>query len=157
MTLAGLLAFAVAQILTIPLHGLWVVLTAVVVIQMSAGGSLRATVEYMIGTVSGVIYAGALGVLIPHTTTIEQGGVLALTIAPLALAAAIKPSFRVAPFSAVLVLLISGQLGQGPIESALNRLLEVGLGGVVAMARYWCSPNEPIAWRSRRPPASWNR
>jgi uncharacterized membrane protein YccC len=134
MTLVVLLAFAVAQMLTIPLHGLWVVLTAVVVTQMSAGGSLRATAEYMIGTLSGVVYAGALGVLIPHTTAIEEGGLLALAIAPLSLMAAIKPSFRVAPFTAVLVLLISGQLGQGPIESALNRLLEVGLGGLIAMA-----------------------
>jgi uncharacterized membrane protein YccC len=134
MTLVGLFAFAIAQLLRIPLHGLWVVLTAVVVTQMSAGGSLRATVEYMIGTLSGVIYAGALGVLIPQTTAIEQLGVLALTIAPLALAAAIRPSFRVAPFSAVLVLLISGQLGQGPVQSALDRLLEVALGGAIAMA-----------------------
>jgi uncharacterized membrane protein YccC len=134
MTLVVLLSFAVSQLLTIPLHGLWVVLTAVVVTQMSAGGSLRATGEYMIGTLSGVVYAGALGVLIPHQTVIEEGGLLALTIAPLALIAAIKPSFRVAPFTAVLVLLISGQLGQGPIESALNRLIEVALGGVIAMA-----------------------
>jgi uncharacterized membrane protein YccC len=134
MTLVVLLAFAVAQMLTIPLHGLWVVLTAVVVTQMSAGGSLRATIEYMIGTLSGVVYAGALGVLIPHSTAVEQGGLLALTIAPLALMAAIRPTFRVAPFSAVLVLLISGQLGQGPIASALDRLLEVTLGGVIAMA-----------------------
>jgi uncharacterized membrane protein YccC len=134
MTLVVLLAFTLAQMLTIPLHGLWVVLTAVVVTQMSAGGSLRATAEYMIGTLSGVVYAGALGVLIPHTTALEEGGLLALTIAPLALMAAVKPSFRVAPFSAVLVLLISGELGQGPIQSALNRLLEVALGGVIAMA-----------------------
>ena len=46
VTVAGLFAFAIAQVLTIPLHGLWVVLTAVVVTEMSAGGSLRATVEY---------------------------------------------------------------------------------------------------------------
>jgi uncharacterized membrane protein YccC len=134
MTLVALLAFGVAHMLTIPLHGLWVVLTAVVVTQMSAGGSLRATAEYMIGTLSGVVYAGALGVLIPDTTGIEEAGLLALTIAPLALMAAIRPSFRVAPFSAVLVVLISGELGQGPIQSALNRLLEVALGGLIAMA-----------------------
>jgi hypothetical protein len=50
VTVAGLFAFAVARVLPIPLHGLWVVLTAVVVTEMSAGRSLRATVEYMIGT-----------------------------------------------------------------------------------------------------------
>ena len=116
VTAAGLLAFAIAQVLTIPLHGLWVVLTAVVVTQMSAGGSLRATVEYIIGTFGGAVYAAITGVLVPHTTPIAQGGVLALTIAPLALAAALNPNFRVGPFSAVLVLLISGQLSEGPIE-----------------------------------------
>jgi uncharacterized membrane protein YccC len=121
VTVAGLFAFAIAQLLTIPLHGLWVVLTAVVVTQMSAGGSMRATVEYI------------TGLLIPHTTAIAQGGVLALTIAPLALTAALNPNFRVAPFSAVLVLLISGQLSEGPIESALYRVAEVALGGVIAV------------------------
>jgi len=45
MTVAALLAFAVAQAWNIPLHGLWAVLTAVVVTQISFGGSLRATAE----------------------------------------------------------------------------------------------------------------
>jgi uncharacterized membrane protein YccC len=133
VTAAGLLAFAIAQVLTIPLHGLWVVLTAVVVTQMSAGGSLRATVEYIIGTFGGAVYAAITGVLVPHTTPIAQGGVLALTIAPLALAAALNPNIRAAPFSAALVLLISGQLSEGPIESALYRVAEVALGGVIAV------------------------
>ena len=133
MTVAGLAAFAIAQALTIPLHGLWVVLTAVVVMQMSAGGSLRATVQYLVGTLGGAVYAGIVGVLIPHTTVLSQAGVLALTIAPLALAAAVNPNFRVAPVSGVLVLLISGQLGEGPIESAVTRVFEVALGGAVAV------------------------
>ena len=133
MTAAGLLALIVAQSLALPLHGLWVVLTAVVVTQMSVGGSLRATIEYTIGTLGGAIYAAAIGVLVPHAGAIAQGGVLALTIAPLAFAAAINPNFRVAPFSAVLVLLLSGQLGEGPIESAFTRFLEVSLGGAIAI------------------------
>src|SRR5215472_4401913 len=120
MTAAGLVALIVAQSLALPLHGLWVVLTAVVVTQMSVGGSLRATIEYTIGTLGGAIYAAAIGVLVPHAGAIAQGGVLALTIAPLAFVAAINPNFRVAPFSAVLVLLLSGQLGEGPIESAFT-------------------------------------
>ena len=133
MTAAGLLGLLVAQRLALPLHGLWVVLTAVVVTQMSVGGSLRATIEYTIGTLGGVVYAAAIGVLVPHASAIAQGGVLALTIAPLAFAAAINPNFRVAPFSAVLVLLLSGQLGEGPIESAFTRFLEVALGGAIGI------------------------
>jgi uncharacterized membrane protein YccC len=134
MTIAGLLALIVARSLALPLHGLWVVLTAVVVTQMSVGGSVRATIEYIVGTLGGAIYAGAIGLLIPHTTAIAQVGVLTLTIAPLAFAAAMNPNFRVAPFSAVLVLLLAGQLGEGPIESAVTRLSEVALGGVIAIA-----------------------
>jgi len=134
MTGAGLLALIVAQSLALPLHGLWVVLTAVIVTQMSVGGSLRATVEYIIGTLGGAIYAALIGVLAPHPTPIAQIGILALTIAPLAFAAAMNPNFRVAPFSAVLVLLLAGQLGEGPIESAFTRSLEVALGGAIAVA-----------------------
>jgi uncharacterized membrane protein YccC len=133
MTAAGLLALIVAQSLALPLHGLWVVLTAVVVTQMSVGGSLRATIEYTIGTLGGAVYAAAIGVLFPHAGALAQGGVLALTIAPLAFAAALNPNFRVAPFSAVLVLLLSGQLGEGPIESAFTRFMEVALGGAIAI------------------------
>ena len=133
VALAALLAFALAQVLTIPLHGLWAVLTAVVVTQMSIGASIRATAEYVVGTLGGVIYASAVAVAVPHSNTIALAGLLALTMVPLAFAAALNPSFRVAPFTGALVLLISGQLGEGPIEAALYRLLEVILGGAVAL------------------------
>ena len=132
-TVAGLLALAVARSFNFPLHGLWAVLTAVVVTQVSVGGSVRATIEYVIGTLSGAVYAAAIGVLIPHTTVISQAGVLVLAVAPLSLAAAINPSFRVAPFSAVIVLLIGGELGETPIVAAVTRVLEVAVGGAVAM------------------------
>jgi uncharacterized membrane protein YccC len=133
MTASGLAAFAVAKLLNIPLQGLWVIITAVVVTQMSAGGSLRATLEYIVGTVGGAIYAAIIGVLIPHATPLAEAGVLALVIAPLALLAAFNPNFRVAPFSAVLVILIAGQFGEGPVESAITRSSEVALGGVIAV------------------------
>jgi uncharacterized membrane protein YccC len=134
VTAAGLLALAVVDAFNFPLRGLWAVLTAIVVTQTSVGGSLRATVEYFVGTLGGAIYAAALGVLVPHATAAGQALVLALAVAPLALAAALYPSFRVAPFSAVLVLLIGGALGESPVGSALTRILEVALGGAVAVA-----------------------
>src|SRR5215472_16020113 len=133
VTVAAISALLIAQLFALPLHGLWVVLTATVVTQLSVGGSVRAGAEYVVGTLGGAVYAGIVGFLIPHTTVAAQIGVLALTIAPLAFAAALNLNFRVAPFSAVLVLLISGQLGEGPIESAFTRLLEVTLGGAVAV------------------------
>ena len=116
----GLAAFAVGQALHIPLNGLWMILTAIVVTQMSAGGSVRATLEYIIGTVGGAIYGAVLGILVPHNTPLTEAFVMALAIAPLALVAAFNPNFRVAPFSAVLVILIAGQFGEGPIASAIT-------------------------------------
>lgn len=133
MTASGLIAFAVGQFLHVPLQGLWMILTAIVVTQASAGGSLRATLEYVVGTVGGAIYAAVIGVLIPHGTPLAEAGLLALAIAPLALLAAFNPNFRVAPFSAVLVLLIAGRFGEGPIESAVTRSTEVALGGLIAV------------------------
>jgi len=134
VTVSALSAFTLAHFLAIPLNGLWAVLTAVVVSQMSVGGSLKATAEYVVGTIGGAIYGGAVAALVPHSSAVATAGVLAVAIAPLAYAAAINPSFRVAPFTAVLVLMISTQLGEGPIESAFYRTLEVAIGGAVAIA-----------------------
>jgi uncharacterized membrane protein YccC len=132
-TTVALVAFWLGHVSGLPLHGLWAVLTAVVVTQMSAGGSVRASLEYMVGTLAGAIYAGVLGVLLPHATPLALVGVLVLAIAPLAFAAAAHPSFRAAPFSAVLVLLIAGQLGESLLGSAAVRVSEVALGAGIAI------------------------
>ena len=65
VTVAALVALALAQFLQLPLP-LWAVLTAVIVTQMSVGRSLKATFDYLAGTLGGAIYGGAIGVLIPH-------------------------------------------------------------------------------------------
>ena len=132
-TVNALLAFGLAHVLAVPLHGPWAVATAVVVIQMSIGGSLKAAADYIVGTIGGAVYASAVAALVPHSTVFALAAVLALTIAPLAYAAAVSPSLRVAPVTAVLVLMISTQLGETPIELAFYRLLEVAIGGVVAI------------------------
>jgi hypothetical protein len=68
---------------------------------------MKATIDYLLGTLGGATYTGALSVLIPHNAEISLLGVLALAVGPLALLAATRPSFAVAPFTAVLVLLLS--------------------------------------------------
>jgi hypothetical protein len=133
VSVAGLAAFALARSFDFPLHGLWAVLTAIVVSQVSVGGSLRATIEYMIGTLGGAVYAAAVGLVLPHATPVSQAVALAVSVAPMAVAAAIHPAFRVAPFSAVLVLMIGSELGESPIASAAVRVVEVAIGGAVAI------------------------
>jgi uncharacterized membrane protein YccC len=134
VTVAALVSFVLAQFLAVPLAGLWAVLTAVVVTQMSLGGSLKATIEYYVGTLGGAIYAGAIGTLIPHHDEFSLLAVLALAIAPLALLAALNPHFRVGPFTAVLVILGTSATQTDPVGSALYRVLEVALGGATGLA-----------------------
>lgn len=132
-TVNALLAFGVTHMLAIPLQGQWAVPTAVAVIQMSIGGSLKAAAEYIIGTVGGAAYATAIAALVPHSTELSLALALALAIGPLAYAAAINPSFRVAPVTAVLVLMISTKVGEAPIGLAYDRLFEVAIGLLVAV------------------------
>jgi uncharacterized membrane protein YgaE (UPF0421/DUF939 family) len=84
VTVAAIVALLIAQFFALPLHGLWVVLTATVVTQLSVGGSVRTGVEYVIGTLGGAVYAGIIGFLLPHATVPAQVAVLAVTIAPMA-------------------------------------------------------------------------
>jgi len=130
--MAALLSLAVAQLLHVPLP-LWTVLTAVILTQMSVGRSMKATIDYLLGTVGGAIYTGALSVLIPHNDEISLLGVLALAVGPLALLAAIRPSFTVAPFTGVLVLLAPTIIHVTPIASALYRVIEVTLGAIIGL------------------------
>src|SRR3984885_7218814 len=96
ITIAALAALVLAQLLQLPLP-LWAVMTAVIVTQMSVGRSLKTSFDYLVGTVGGAIYGGAVGFLIPHSDQVALLAVLAIAVAPLALIAAINPRFSVAP------------------------------------------------------------
>lgn len=133
VTIAALLAFAVSNMLSLRLP-LWTVLTAIILTQANFGRSVKATLDYLAGTVGGAIYAGAISVLVPHNNELALAGVLALAVAPLALLGAINPSFGSAPFTGALVLLVPGLAHVGPIESAVDRVLEVAIGGSTALA-----------------------
>jgi len=108
-------------------------MTAVIVTQMSVGRSLKATFDYLVGTLGGAIYGGAVGLLVPHSSEIALLAVLALAVAPLALIAATNPRFSVAPITAIIVLLVPTITHAGPIASALDRVFEVALGGVTGL------------------------
>src|SRR5215472_13792170 len=105
VTVAAVVTFVLAQFLNAPLAGLWAVLTAVVVTQTSVGGSLKAAIEYLVGTLGGAVYAGGIAALVPHHNEAMLLLVLALAIGPLALLAAMNPHFRVGPLTAAIVVL----------------------------------------------------
>src|SRR4030081_2486221 len=128
---AGAYAIATALHLLLPL---WAVLTSLIVTQMSVGQSLKATRDYMFGTVGGAIYGGALAVLIPHSGEAGLLALLVLAVAPLAFIGAINPSLNAATVTAVIVLLIPTFRHADPLDSAIDRVLEVMVGAFTGLA-----------------------
>jgi uncharacterized membrane protein YccC len=126
----GALVIALALGLKLPL---WAVLTSLIVTQMSVGRSLKATRDYLVGTVGGAIYGGAVAVLIPHSGEGALLAVLVLAVAPLAFIAAINPSLNVATVTAIIVLLLPMMNHGTPLDSAIDRVLEVTVGAVTGL------------------------
>jgi uncharacterized membrane protein YccC len=133
VAVAGVLAFALAQFLDLA-QGYWAVLTAVIVMQASVGGSLKATLDRLTGTLGGAVYGAVIATLVPRGGALSLGLALALSLAPLALVAALDARFRVAPITAVIVLLSPTGQAVSPIAFTIDRVLEIGLGSVVALA-----------------------
>lgn len=133
MTVAAVAGLAIAQALNLPLP-LWTVLTALIVTQMSIGRSLATSIDYLVGTIGGTIYGGALALLIPHETEMRLLLVLVLAVAPVALVAALKRNLNAVPVSAIIVVLMPAITHASPLAAAIDRVLEVGLGVIVGLA-----------------------
>jgi len=132
VTVAAVTAFAIATALNLRLP-LWAVLTSLIVTQMSVGRSLKATRDYMLGTIGGAVYGGAIAVLIPHS---GEGGLLALlvlAVTPLAFIASINPSLSAATVTAVIVLLVPAMSHIDPLGSAIDRVMEVTVGALTGL------------------------
>jgi uncharacterized membrane protein YccC len=127
---AGAYVIATALHLRLPL---WAVLTSLIVTQMSVGRSLKATRDYMFGTVGGAIYGGAIAVLLPHSGEFGLLALLVLAIAPLAFIAAINPSLNAATVTAVIVLLVPTFSHVDPLASAIDRVMEVTVGALTGL------------------------
>src|SRR5690242_20419764 len=130
VTISALSALALAELMHLKLP-LWAVLTSLIVTQMSLGRSIKVASDYLIGTLAGVAYGGALAILIPHDRQWALFAVLALAIAPLAFIAAFKTNFNVLPITAIIVLLVPSMQHVSPMASAMDRVLEVIVGGMV--------------------------
>jgi uncharacterized membrane protein YccC len=126
----GALAAALAFGLKLPL---WAVLTSIIVTQMSVGRSLKATRDYLLGTIGGAIYGATVAVLIPHSSEAALLAVLVLSVAPLAFVAAINPSLNAATVTSIIVLLLPVTSHGTPLDSAIDRVLEVAVGAITGL------------------------
>src|SRR5215831_20417353 len=76
-TFAALITFALAHLLALP-QGFWAVLTSVIVMQASVGGSLKASLDRIVGTAAGGLWGVAVTLVVPHHDTWTLGLVLAV-------------------------------------------------------------------------------
>lgn len=132
MTASSLAAFGLASVFGLP-QGFWAVITALIVNQANIGGSLKAAFDRFVGSVCGAVYGGAVAFAIPHGGGLMRAVALAVAVAPLSVLAASSAGFRVAPITAIIVLLGTAGATLGPLGFALDRILEVGLGCAVGL------------------------
>ena len=131
-TIAASLAHFVAVVLGLA-QGYWVVITAVIVMQASLGGSLKAAADRMAGTLVGAAYGAVVAVSVPHQSGIALSLAIVAAVLPMALLSAINASFRVAPITALIVLVPVGAAGS-PLHYALERVLEIAIGNLIGVA-----------------------
>jgi hypothetical protein len=132
VTVAAMSALVIALAFGLKLP-LWAVLTSLIVTQMSVGQSLKATRDYLLATLGGAVYGGAVAVLVPHNGEGALLAVLVLAVTPLAFIAAINPSLKAATVTAIIVLLLPTMNHGTPIASAIDRILEVAVGAITGL------------------------
>jgi uncharacterized membrane protein YccC len=132
ITTACVVTFALGHLLGLA-QSYWAVFTAVIVMQGSVGGSLKAAVDRFLGSVGGASLGVLVALTIPRDSPVMMGVALAVAVAPLGLLAALKPAYRVAPVTAVILLLTPLAPAGGPLASGVSRILEIGLGSLVAL------------------------
>ena len=75
----------------------------------------------------------AVAYLLPHTSVLSLGIALVIALVPLTLVAALWPNYRIAPLTAVIVLLTPGAQQLGPLDPAFHRIVEITLGSFVGL------------------------
>ena len=130
LIVAGILSVSLVQLLGLP-QGFWAVITAIIVIQSNVGGSLRMARDRLVGTFFGALI-GLLAVTAMPDGSLGRGVGLLIALVPTAIASAASPAFRMAPITAIL-LLMSVHTSVTPLALGLDRVLEIALGGAIGL------------------------
>jgi uncharacterized membrane protein YccC len=133
LVIAALLTFALGHLLGLA-QTYWAVLTAVIVMQASVGGALKAVIDRLAGSVGGAVWGVIITLTFPHRDPATLALALVLAVAPLAVATAFNPGWRIAPVTAIILLLTPGSQAAGPVAAAMSRVAEVVIGSLVAVA-----------------------
>lgn len=128
---AVVIAYFASAILGLPEH-LWAVMTALIVLRPSSGGTWDAGWDRARGTLIGAL-GGLLGVFLEHHGAPPLATLLA-TVAVLSFASAASPALRSAPVAALIILGAGDIAGHSALQVAVVRVLQILLGVGVAMA-----------------------
>ncbi|RXF73116.1 FUSC family protein [Hansschlegelia zhihuaiae] len=132
-------AFVLATLLSLP-QGYWSVISALIVVQGSLGGTLVAAQERAVGTLVGAVVGGAAAFVHPHSL-LTTSLTLVFVVAALSFAAAGRPTLKLAPVTAA-ILLVATANQPNQLAVAAERVLEVLLGCVVGIvATFLIFPN----------------
>lgn len=132
MTAASFVAYGIGELLRLQ-QSQWAVLTSIIVMQASVGASLKAMLERFLGSLGGAV-AGVFILLGLHRGGYSSPGLaLLIGVLPLTLLASIKPTYRVAPITFIILVLTPNLQAMGPVEAAVQRMFEIAVGSVIAL------------------------
>lgn len=133
ITIAAMAAYLIAAALNLP-ESLWAVITALIVVQMSVGGTIGAGLDRLVGTLAGALVGGAAATAHAVWPVLPVGLLLMVSIAPLSLFVVKRPSYRVAPVTAALMLLLVHTQSTEPLTIAFDRVFEIAIGCFIGVA-----------------------
>ncbi|MEE3622719.1 FUSC family protein [Nitrospirillum sp. BR 11752] len=133
VTVAGVAALAMARLVNLP-QSYWAVITAIMVMQTSIGGSLKAALDRFAGTLAGAAWGALVASVGLRDSPLHLCLTLAVALAPLAWLAARHPVFKLAPVTATIVLLTSASSTQSSLALAMDRVFEIVIGNIVGLA-----------------------
>jgi len=108
------------------------VLTAIIVMQGSVGASLKAMVDRFVGSLGGAVWAVAVLLALQHFKSIQYGDGARGCAGAAGVAGRFQAGISRAPTAAI-ILLLTPSTAPGRWAPAIQRMLEIGLGSVVAL------------------------
>jgi len=131
VAVAAVVSFFLATALNLP-QGYWAVITAIVVVQTSIGCTQDASRDRLVGTAAGALVGGIAAVIRPQTPW-GEGLALTACVGLLSVAASLRPSLKIAPVTAVIMLVGSTAARAGTLEAAGLRVAEIAVGSVIGV------------------------
>jgi len=128
IVLATLLSFLIASWLALA-EPFWSVITAAIVARITARGALRLAIFRLLGTLVGA-FLGLLAAL-ARGTGMAEPVLLLLLVATLGLLGVVRRELRAALIAGIIVFSAAAHVAS-PFTPAVARILEVGLGAIVA-------------------------